>query len=117
MLRWWRMTDANEEEGTEMGAEAPERDDPLPPLRPHPMGVPGVRCEQHQGVQNPRSLIDDAFDAGEREGYAQGYIDGHDAGQDAAFCRLRHMIMTSAIDYGTVIELGEMMMKIERGEL
>jgi hypothetical protein len=113
----WRMTDANEEERPEVGPEAPKRNSKVPPLLPHIVGIPRIRRIERSGIQGPGSLTDQAYDAGEREGYAQGYIDGHDAGQDAAFCRLRNMIMKSGLDYGTVIELGEMMMKIERGEL
>jgi hypothetical protein len=118
------MTDANEEEGTEMGAEAPERDDPVPPLRPHVVGVPGVRRLQHPGVQDPRSLIDDAFEAGEREGYAQGYIDGHDDGVSSTLCRIRSRAHELDIRYAeednyynAILDLEELLDKIERGEL
>ena len=125
--RYGGKVNANEEERLEVGAEAPERDNSVSALQPHAVGVPGVRRIERPGVQGPRSLVDDAFEAGEREGYAQGYIDGHDDGWDAAICLVRKILddisnelegWDDDIEHVVVIELTrEALDRLERGEL
>jgi flagellar biosynthesis/type III secretory pathway protein FliH len=83
------MTDANQEERSEMGAEAPQRDGKVSELRSHAVDLHRVRCLKRTGLQNSGSLFDEAYDAGEREGYAQGYVDGYDAGEEVTVCRMR----------------------------
>jgi hypothetical protein len=72
-----------------MGAEAPQRDDKVSELRPHPVDIYRIRRLQRPVVQGTRSLTDEAYDAGEREGYALGYVDGYDAGEEVTLCRMR----------------------------
>jgi len=78
-----------EEESPGLGAEAPQRDGAVPPLQAHPVGFRAMAGPRREGLQGPRSLLDDAFEAGEREGYAQGYVDGHDDGRESVMCMLR----------------------------
>jgi hypothetical protein len=97
------MTNANEEEEeeqTRLDAEAAERDRAVPPLQTYTLGIRAMASARREGVQSARSLIDDAFEAGEREGYALGYVDGHDAAWDAVICLI-----------------GKRLREIERGEL
>jgi flagellar biosynthesis/type III secretory pathway protein FliH len=108
------VNDANEEEGSQMGAEAPQRDGKVSELRTHAVDLHRVRCLKRTGLQNSGSLFDEAYDAGEREGYAQGYVDGYDAGEEVTTCR----IMKSIVHLNEALtDLERKVQEIERGEL
>lgn len=64
-----------------MGAEAPERDDRVPPLQTPAMGVRAMARYGRSNVQSPRSLSEAAYEAGHKDGYGDGYVDGYDDGQ------------------------------------
>jgi hypothetical protein len=68
-------------EGTDVGSEAPERDDSVPPLQTPAMGVRAMARYRCSNVQSPRSLSEAAYEAGHKDGYGDGYVDGYDDGQ------------------------------------